>query len=358
MDHQGALPVPRGARLLPALSLALSAWLAVMPARAADISPSGFAVLQAQVRKTGLVRVMVTVEHISLKRLTQDRAEVEAELAARTANLLAELGSSVFPTGRWTNGMGQVGFYTDADGLRILSATQSAVSFGPDIADKTRSHAYYMDGSLDLIEEALGAAPSVAVDIVFNTAGPAYTLQRDGSTKYHGPSEVNALLDRVLSAPYAHGIRGIDRRQNPDLTPIVAATIDREAFYGLRDSTDIRALRLQGTSDPRQANWPDDTLEVARKTGRAEISILLRGGASYSTSASMPPEAYRHQMDANVAALKEILADAGFDPLPPLSDDAGAGMGLVFVMATLDQLTRLYANRDPRVLSIDVNKGG
>lgn len=271
-------------------------------------------------------------------------------------SLYAELGESVFPTVRWTNGIDQIGFYTDTEGLKILAATSRAVSFGLDRAGNSRAHAYGMDGSLDLIEEALDSSSSVAVDIVFNTAEPAYAIQRDGSTRYLGPSEVNGLLDHVLSAPYAHGIHGIDRRQNPELTPIVAARIDREAFYGLRDSPDIRALRLQGVADKRPAHWPDDALEVAQKIGKVEISILLRGGTSYSTEGNMPLKAYRHQMNAHTAALREILADAGFDEMLRLTE-AEAGMGMVPVIATWSQISRLYANRDPRILSIDLNKG-
>lgn len=318
-------------------------------ALSADISPPDLATLHRLVNRTGLVRVMVTLAKgvHPMNRSHPWNAQAEG--------LYAELGASAFPTGRWTNGMGEIGFYTDLAGLGVLASTSNAVAFGPDPTDKGRARAYDQSGSLEAIDDALVSSSPVAIDMVLNTAEPAYTVQKDGATRYHGPSEVNDLLDRVLAEPYARGIQGVDRRLNPGLTPIVAAKVDREAFYGLRDSVHIRALRLQGPTAPQKANWSDDALEVARKIGQAEISILLRGGASQGFALHMPTQAYQHQMNANTAALREILADAGFGAMPPLSE-AEAGMGQVSVMASFSQITRLYANRDPRVLSIDVNK--
>lgn len=251
--------------------------------------------------------------------------------------------------------MGQIGFYTDAAGLKILATSSSVVAFSPDPTDRGRGHAYSLDGSLDSIEEALNSSPTVSVDLVLNTAEPSYSIRRDGSTKYLGPSEVNSLLDRVLAESYAKGIQGIDRRLNSGLSPIVTATIDREAFYGLRDNTNVRAIRIQGAKDKRQAIWPEEALAIARKVGKVEIAITLRGSTSYSLPGHMPAKAYQHQVNANSEALNDILKSAGVAP-PPLTE-AEAGLGMAPVVMNLEQVTSVYANRDARILSINVNKG-
>lgn len=351
--HRGALEVLGHA--CKASSVVLLATIA-LAANAADITAPEMEKLQSLVKQTGLVRVMVTLDRVPMSRIAQDKEALSRELNAKAESLYAELGKSAFPAGRWTNNMGQIGFYTDAAGLKMLSTSSSVVAFAPDPTDRGRAHAYSLDGSLDSIEQALNSSPTVSVDLVLNTAEPAYSIQRNGSTKYLGPSEVNNLLDRVLAESYAKGIQGIDRRLNSSLSPIVTATIDREAFYGLRDNTNVRAIRIQGSKDKRQAIWPEEALVMARKVGKVEVAITLRGGTSYSLPGHMPAKAYQHQVNANSEALNDILKSAGIEALPPLTE-AEAGLGMAPVVLTLEQVTRLYANRDVRILSVNVNKG-
>jgi subtilisin family serine protease len=322
----------------------------------AQIHSSDKSALQEAVKKNGLVRVMVTLDHYSLRQLSQNRENVRQQLAAKTERFYAELGKSAFPTGRWSNDIGQISFYTDAAGLKVLDSSSSILAYRPDSTGKERAHAFNLDGSLDLIEEAFQKRENVSVDLVLNTEDPPYTIQRDGTTKYQGASEVNLLLDRIQLEPFAKGIQNIDRKSNPTSTPIVTITINREAFYGLRDSKLVRAIRLHGAVDTREANWPAEAIEIASKYGSVEMTIMIRGGASYGLPGVMSPKAYKQQIDANKTALLEILSDAGFSPLPELSE-SDAGLGVAPVRATLSQVGRLYEKKDKRILSIDVNKG-
>lgn len=323
-------------------------------ASAAEISPSELATLHQRVQRTGWVRVMVTLERVGLGRIAGDRSLLEQHLEAKAQKLYAELGNSALPTGRWTNRMGQIGFYTDQAGIAMLSATTAAEKFSIDPTDKSRARERDLDGSFEPIDEALVASPTVEVDLVLATEEPPYSLQADGSTRFDGPSEVNEVLDRLLTEPFAQHIRGIDRRRNPQLTPIVQATIDRVAFHGLVDSVHVRAVRLRGSVDARAANWPDEFLQFADRIGEVDITVLLRGGSTYTLSHT-GPKASQHQVDANTKALREILAAAGVQPFPAISATE-AHMGLVFVRLSKTQIYRLYAQRDPRVLSVDGNK--
>lgn len=234
----------------------------------------------------------------------------------------------------------------------MLATTSAAVRFFIDSSGRGRARG--LDGSFEAIDDALIASPTVEVDLVLATEEPPYSLQADGSTRFEGPSEVNEVLDRLLTEPFAQRIQGIDRRRNPQLTPIVQATIDRIAFYGLVDSVHVRAVRLLGSVDAREANWPDEFLQFARRTGKVEVTVLLRGGSTY-TLFYTGPIAYQHQVEANTKALREILAAAGVDPFPAISA-IEAHMGMVFVVLSKTQIDRLYTQRDLRVLSVDGNK--
>lgn len=333
----------------------LPAAIGLTESKSAEVFLSEMAILERTAKDKGLVRVYVTLERIPLDRLSQDRISVENQLSIKASNIYAELGKSAFPTGRWSNGIGQIGFYTDLNGLRILATSSSIVAFGVDTTDKSRSHAYNLDGSLEIIQKALDTATEVAVDIVLNTAEPAYSIERDGTTRFHGPSEVNSILDRIMTESYANGIKNIDRRANIDLKPIVKATINREAFYGLRDSVNIRALRLSGAKDHREAHWPEEALKVAQLIGEVEVIILLRGGAVYGTPSKMPSSAVAHQIKANTEALREIFKDAGIEKFPTLND-VEANMGEMPVRLKFSEIRRLYDIRDVRILSININK--
>ncbi|MFN7154945.1 MAG: hypothetical protein ACK4OE_14775 [Acidovorax sp.] len=330
--------------------------LAVLPlsATCAQISASDLATLHQRVQKTGWVHVVVTLERISLGSVVEaDRTLVLQQLDAKAQKLYAELGSSAFPTGRWRSDLGFIGFYTDRAGIDKLAATSAVESFSPAVSGR-RALAYQNDGSLDAIDDALVESPIVDVDLVLNTEEPAYSIQGDGSTRFEGPSEVNEVLDRLLTEPFAQHIRGIDRRRNPTLTPVVQAKINRVAFYGLINSVHVRAVRLRGSVDARAANWPDEFLQFADRIGEVDITVLLRGGSTYTLSHT-GPKASQHQVDANTKALREILAAAGVQPFPAISATE-AHMGLVFVRLSKSQIYRLYAQRDPRVLSVDGNK--
>lgn len=159
-----------------------------------------------------------------------------------------------------------------------------------------------------------------------------------------------------MAEPFAPHIKGIDRSQNPQLSPVVQAQIDRVAFHGLLDSVHVRAVRLRGFARQPPAIWHEDALRVARLQGRAEIHILLRGGVTYAYTPHQSPKARSYQMDANTRALHEILQAAGVDPLPVLAT-ADAQMGLVHLFISRPQLEKLFVQRDPRILSVDVNKG-
>lgn len=321
-------------------------------ATSAEIHPYELATLQQQVQRTGWVRVMVTLDRSAWHTRS---AEQTLRLQALADRLYAELGDSAFPTGRSNSGLGWIGFYTNSAGIAILSRTPRAEKFFIDPTGRSWGRERAGDGSFEAIDDALVAAPTVEVDLVLATEEPPYTLLPDGSTRFDGPSEVSEMLDRLLAEPFAQHIKGIDRSQNPQLAPVVQARIDRVAFFALVDSVHVRAVRLRGFVRQPSAIWHEDALRVAAREGRAEIHILLRGGETYTYSPHQSPKARKYQMDAHTRALNEILKAAGVES-PPVLSAADAHMGLVHLFVTRPQLEKLFAQRDPRILSVDVNK--
>lgn len=336
----------RGASLLLALVAV------AFQSTSAEIHPHELATLQQQVQRTGWVRVLVTLDRNAWRTRSEEQT---LRLQALADRLYAELGDSAFPTGRTNRGFGWIGFFTDSAGIAMLSRTVLAEKFSMDSTARSWGRERAGDGSFEAIDDALTASPTVEVDLVLTTEEPPYTLLPDGSTRFDGPSEVNEVLDRLLAEPFAQHIQGIDRSQNPQLAPVVQAKIDRVAFFGLVESVHVRAVRPRGFVRQPSAIWHEDALRVAAREGRAEIHILLRGGVTYTHLPRQSPKARLYQMDANTRALGEILKAAGVGALPVLSE-VEAHMGLVHLVVTKHQLEKLFTQRDPRILSVDVNK--
>jgi len=298
---------------------------------------------------------MVTLEAVPLTELAKGVAVVRERVQQKAQVLYAELGDNVLKSGRWTNEMGQIGFYANLAAIKMLSTTGAAKSFRLDVTGKGRAAAFSEDGSLDAIEEAFHSSTKVLVDLVLNADGPPYELLKDGATRYLGTVDFSGLKRSLQLEPFSAGMKLIDSGDIPVSGPVVSAELDREAFYGLKESQLVRAIRLKGFKDRRAVNWPEKALLAAQKHGYADVSISLFGGELYSARPSnMSENARRYQAEANTRALREILSAA--DIAMPALSEADAFQGVAIARLSQDQINKLFDQRDPRVLSVDLNK--
>lgn len=343
--------------------LALSILLATSIAFGAQSDPGDYAKLLDEANSKGAARVLVTLDDtVTLEAMKSDPVSVKAEMESKAEILLAELGQDALTSGYWNNGIGQIGVYVNANGLRVLANSASAAAFMPDVTHMYRIRAHDVDGSLDAIETAINAKGFADVEVFLNVDEGNYDIDRNGRTVFQPSVELSDQIIKRLSDIGAHELARTFK--NFDLSPFLAAVprpsfrvkIDKNAFYGLRESVDVRAIRPIGFVDPRPAQWPADVLASAQADGSAEVVITLRGGAIFSAKTGfMSATALKAQADANQRAFDDILANA--DAL--LSSAVVASypeIGALHMRLPYDSLTQLYKNADPRILSIELNR--
>ncbi|MBF6649106.1 S8 family serine peptidase [Methylobacter sp. BlB1] len=343
--------------------LALSTVLATPVAFGAQSDPADYARLLNEAHSKGAVRVLVTLDNsVTLERMKNDLASVNAETEAKAEALLAELGQDAMTSGYWNNGIGQVGVYVNAKGLGILANSTNAIDFSPDATQAYRIRAYGADGSLDAIESIINEKGFAVVEVFLNIDEGDYDIDRNGKTVFRPSPELSDQIARRLNNINAHPVARTFKNYDaspsraPAPSPSFRARIDKNAFYELRESEDVRAIKPIGFVDARPAQWPADVLKSAQTDGSAEVIITLRGGAIFSAKAGfMSPKALKAQADANQRAFDDILADA--DTSSTSATVASyAATGAIHARVPYDVLARLYKNADPRILSIELNQ--
>jgi hypothetical protein len=159
----------------------------------------------------------------------------------------------------------------------------------------------------------------------------------------------------VTSQPFSRGFFSVDRNPVINGSPSFKVRIDREAYIGLRESAEVRAIRPVGFSDRRAAQWDTDALKIADMEGAAEVVITLRGSSMFSPSSGfMSQRSWWQQSDVHQAAISQILADTG----GPLAGrvNSYAEIGAVHVRLSAASLRALYTKADPRILRVSLNK--
>jgi hypothetical protein len=337
-------------------ALLMATWLTTSVAFATQVEPSDYARLLEEANATGAVAIMVGLNVPST--LTRDIAAMEEK--AKT--LLSELGENVFDASYWNNGLGQVGFYVTANGLQILVNSANAKTFMPDATSKSRFRVYDSDGSLDAIDDAINATGFADVEVFLNVDEGDYDIGRDGKTTFWpSPGLSNQIMTRLNSITaqgFATGFKNLDTSPSQAAVPSPSfrVRIDRNAFYGLRVNSDVRAIRPIDFVDARPAQWPNDILVEAQIGGSTEVIISLRGGTIFSPKTGyMSATALKAQADANQRAFDDVLSSAGVS-LSSLTVATYFNLGSVVATLSHDTLARLYENADPRILSIEMNR--
>ncbi|MDD2762176.1 MAG: S8 family serine peptidase [Methylomonas sp.] len=344
-------------------SLVAATWLASSVAFAAQVEPNEYAQLLKEANSSGTVRVMITLDDsLTLDAIGNKQAAIRAEMDRLAKPLIAELGPEALETGYWNNGMGQIGLYITSKGLNILAATANAKSFMPDITSQTRFRAYDGDGSLDAIEATINEHGFAEVEVFLNTDSADYDLAEDGRTTFRPSPELKkqatARLNNITAKGFAAGFKNIDSSPVQALSPRPSfrVTIDKNAFYGLRESNDVRAIKPVDFVDPRPSQWSSEALAAAEANGVADVIITLRGGTNFSPKTGyMSTAAIKSQADAHKRAMTDILTRAGAS-LASAKAQNYADIGSAHIQLSYDALAQLYQNADPRILSVDLNK--
>ena len=185
-----------------------------------------------------------------------------------------------------------------------------------------------------------------------------YRIGANGATAYQASPEQAAAqlrsLNELAASPAGKGLQiRDDALARAGASPVVRARIDRATYFALRMAPQVRALRATGTK--YEAQWPNEALEAATKYGKAEVIISLAGAESYSPNQGyMSTQAWKNQSEAHKAIFDELLASIAI-PAGTVRKDY-TGIGATSVQLDTTSLQALYARKDARVRSIELNK--
>lgn len=333
---------------------------------AANYHPQQLEQLRQETKTKGVTSVVVTLPSVlSLSNLKKGAINKRGTLQQEAQQLRLALGEQAWNAGYHENGLGQVALYVTEKGLDILAKTDLALKFSLDTNRKGRFKVYSQDGSLDAIEAQLDQKGSASVEVFLNIDTFEYRLgQTRQEDQYHFlpgyEQQVEKTLQYLIAEPFARGASRLNSQQAMGkIKPSVMVTLNREAFYGLRESERVRAIRPVGYQDPRKAQWPQEVLDEAlalmnTEYAAVEVLISLRGGEFFSPSSGyMSQLAWARQSQANQLALQEILANVSIsvDQFRFYADH-----GYMSGRLSFEQLVKLYKNADKRIFSVMLNK--
>lgn len=308
--------------------------------------------LAAEASQRGFASVTVTLERLQLDDLTASDGVARQRLAERTRLLLAELGATALPQGRWDNQLGQIGLQVSAEGLNILHASAHAVAFEPGDDWRLRSRLYTADGSLDAIEGALDKHGAVEAIATLDIEGLSFDVDDTGRVQYMRlqPLLAAQLAKRMDAAQHlAADVRSSLR--NALETGAIEATLrlDRVRLLALLDSGVVRYLRPVGFQDERPLQVDPEAVSEAARNGSAEVIVTLRNPLARD---KLSPASHAAQKAFHERTAAAVLTRAGVRG----AHRTLSNLGLLSVRVTDTELRALSTGNDRRVLAIELNK--
>lgn len=343
-----------------ALFSALLAMCASAASQAAQISPADHARLLAEASRWGATPVVINVAMVSLQQLADKGPSVRREIQIKSQALLAELGNEAWPEDRWDGGAGQMGLHLTAAGLKILQGSSNAVSFRPGASEGLASHRGHH--GFREVEAEIDRAGVAQVVVRLRNDLADYDIDRSGAHIVRGNSaavaEHRARGERVLSA-----LAGPDVSDRSEVVKVMQAQgagntldasgismrINRKALIGLANHPDVAVIRPAGYVDTRAATLDAEAIEVATRSGTAEVMIVLRDPAHHI---GLSKAEFQLRKSANRRAFQSSLADIGNTRVFKDMSEFGA----ITVRLTARELQALYAAKDRRILRVALNR--
>lgn len=330
--------------------------LGTQAAVAGQIGEQEYAQLLADAQTKGIVRVMVNLpRQISISEMQQTPRAFGAELKRQTDTLLAELGQEASRHAIWNNGLGQVGLYVTRRGLQYLANSPNARSFMRDPTERMRSRTPNLQGRLDAIDTAIENNGWAEIDITLNVSA-TFDYGKDGRFVMHAidSDELARVWQSIYGSLDVESARNLDevRVRPPSANGKVTLRVTRDGFNILRESSFVRSMHLVGAAVPKP-RLDASALNEAQKTGYADVVIQLRLSDPYSPMQTKIPEGtWRSQNLALKNALEQVLIQLSGSPRGRMYSEVGT----VSARVPYSGLASFFANPDPRVASVDLNK--
>lgn len=324
----------------------------------------GYQALMDQAKQKGFARIQVDLKvKVPLEDMGKLPPAVKSELAKQEKALLAELGNTISAYGRWSNGIGQIGVYATAEGIKRIANSDYVRYFCPTVTDKLRATTPDASGLLmQDIEAEITQKGHADVEAILNLENFDYTIEHNGSTKFVESSaldkEVAEKLPTFLGSLPTRNITRIKVAKSkatnaPSAMQILR--IDREGLFALKEHPGIRTMRLVKTPPVKPVRLDADVLEAAKRDGFADVIISLRQPFGYSPqSGRIPAKAWKAQKMTLYNTFKDVFSVFEKKEIKALSPFAGL-LG-AHAHLSLAALQALYQKPDARIQRIALNK--
>ncbi len=262
---------------------------------------------------------------------------------------------------RWEGGMGQMGLHLTPDGLKILQVSSNALSFRPGTSEGLASHR--TQPGFREVEAEVDRAGIAEVLVRLRNGVADYDLGRDGALTSRGGGDAVAehrARGARLIADMAANTNAVDRARVQLAIQVQGAKptldvsglpmrIDRKALLGLANHADVAMISLAGFVDSRAPTFDNSAIDAATRSGTAEVMIVLRDPAHHI---GLSKAEFQRRKAANTRAFEAVMS--GIDVTRPFKDMSE--FGAITARLTPQELKRLYASNDKRVLRVALNR--
>lgn len=316
-----------------------------------------YSYLESIAEEQTYVPVMISLSRYGLIAQLKNREFFRDLTEAKAQLLFKELGTEALKIGYRNSAIALVSLYVTTEGLRRLTKSRVASTFYRD--DSSRTTVNDRDGSIDAIEQILNRDGIVQVELFLNIESIEFDILGDGNMKYHfldeTQTEIDALIKTIFSQPYAETMTLVSEISSEDPRPTVIVSVDKPAFYGLKEDLNLRAIRPIGFRDTRPTIFPENVMSTAIETGFANVGISLRGGEMFISSSHLTELAAESLEKSIEKAFEEIFSDIDETQLLDTATKFYQ-YGGIFLDLPLEALTKLHDRMDPRIYSVQLNQ--
>lgn len=338
--------------------IAATALLIAGVANAATVSQDDIKSLIAEARQNGVVPVQINLAMTSLQQIQNDLGGVKTAMANREAALVSELGAKTLNSGRWRNGVGQMGLYVNEDGLKILQGSSNAVSFTRGEKWHKNTNLDGSDGGLAKIETVLNKQGYVDVVVTTNVEGLQHHMTKNGVVTFSAPGKtqldvsalVQPLLKRTPVGAVTFNANATATLNGAAFNPQVTMRLNREGVLALAASDSVRHMAPVGFKDTRPVQVDNDALARAQTDGKADVLITLRNPYAGGTQSVAN---FTSLKQSHKRAITDLLADRGVKS--PLTQEVPE-FGVFRVTLTSNELKALIQSNDPRLMAVELKK--
>lgn len=321
---------------------------------AAQIGVNEYKSLANSVNSDGSVHVVANLFVPTLDEIYKNQPQLKEKTEKLASTLYAELADSALPGGRWSNSVGQIGFYVNAVGLKKLSDTSNALSVWAGASWIGGTHVSDNDGSLTDLDNFYKSNALAEVVVTLNVDDLQFKVGKDGAAITTNSAQnienANRLATDLLvkSDALRASPMSLEKRLLSDNiadSNSIVVRVSKNELIELSRSRSVRALKRKSYAVNRKpvvnaaefSKFRNEPIAV----GLVLTNPLEAGALSLKNNNNL--------RESNRQLVRELATQYGFKSK---SQDLLENLGILFVELTGNEIDAMVKNGDPRIKSI------